>query len=603
MQSSSGTKKLFEMTRVINAIDASVDISEVLKALVDTIASEITSADLVGYFAKDEAGIYRGVVGNKLPVDIKTLLIDPTQETFVRDIITKRRLEYISDTSTALDRLDPQKIELMHIQSILGMPVIIDDEVIGLVFVHDFGKPMSLSTNQIELTEAFVNMASVAIKNVRMFDQTQNLVRQQQLLLDAANAMSKSLSAHEVLSSCFHFMGEAIDSRDVAIHIYNEADQSFTPYHISEQSRYSEMDWKQRHKMGIRITREEDKLFDEIVRYQKPIAIYDVFNDDRPNHEACKIFGIQSMLLIPLVAKGTMFGDVAIISVGQQRCYTKDEIEFCQSIADVTATALSNALYAEDLDGLVRQRTAELQHANVKLEEYVQELRDLDILKSDFIASLSHELRTPITAIKGTIEILQRGILGAVNPEQLGLLKTSESATTRLLNQVNELLDFSKLESGSFKLNYTVENLNHVLNEALQIVKPLTDNKEQELTVHIETDTEVQIDKQRILQILINILSNAQKFTPEHGHITVRSFSGTNEFVIEISDTGMGIPSDKQRNIFSKFYQVNNVVSGTGLGLSIAKQLVEMHGGNISFHSEEGKGTTFTFTIPKEPIQ
>ena len=587
-------KRLFEMTRIINS---NFDLDHILKVLVDAIAGEIAGADLVGYFRPEAHGVFRGYLGNQLPVDITQLTIDPREDAFVRGILETGRSDYIPDTARD-PRADPEKLRLLHIQSLFGVPMVVNGDVIGLIFVHDFGKPMNLAPEQIELVEAFVNMASVAVKNIRMFDETARLVDRQKLLLDAASALSASLSTQDVLSACFLYTGRAIGSGDVAIHIHDESDHTFRPYHISGDSHFTESEWRRRHRESVRITLEDDLLFREIVAEKRPIAIADVSADPRPNHEACRIFDIHSMMLIPLVAKGRVFGAVAIVSVGRARTYTQEEIEFCQSIADMTATALSNALHAENLDALVRERTAELTQANLKLEEYVKELRDLDEMKSDFIASLSHELRTPITAIKGTVEILQRGILGEVSGPQRELLTTAEKATERLLNQVNDLLDFSKLESGKFELTYAAASWDGLVQEAARIVQPLAERKRQGLAVEAGAGVEVRVDRQRMLQVLLNLLSNANKYTPEGGRIGIRSWVEGDSAVAAVWDTGIGIPGDKQKNIFSKFYQVDNVVSGTGLGLSIVKQLTELHGGHVGFESAPGRGTTFTVTVP-----
>ncbi|MEB3100581.1 GAF domain-containing sensor histidine kinase [Ferviditalea candida] len=582
------------MTKIINS---RFEMPGILKVLVDAIADEIVQADLVGFFLKQPDGTYRGYTGNKLPVDITELVIDPAQDEFAKYIILNKASDYISDTSKD-QRADPAKLELLKIKSILGLPVIVDDDVIGLVFVHDFGKPMDLTVEQREVTEAFVNMASVAIRNIQMFEQTQDLLNRQQLLLDLTNALSKSLSINDVLSTCFHYMKASTGCGDIGIHLYNEQERILTPYHLSSTSHFTEEEWKGIHKQGIQLHIDKDLLFHEVITTKKAVAIPDVFADPRPNHEACKSFGIQSMILIPLVANGKVFGAVAIPDIHKKKVYTDNEIDFIQSICDVTATALSNAIYAENLDLAVKQRTAELQQANLKLEELVKELRYLNDLKSDFIASLSHELRTPITAIKGTIDIFKRGILGELNAGQRDLIETSNTAVERLLDQVNELLDFAKLENGKFELMSELVNFKDIVDEAVRILTPLTEKKKQTIQVKSEVQRSLKLDKQRILQVLLNLLYNANKFTPEGGEIAIEIGEDHEKIQVEVRDTGIGIPTEKQKYIFQKFYQVNNQLRGTGLGLAISKQLIELHKGSIWFSSIEGKGSVFSFTLP-----
>ncbi|WP_341282978.1 ATP-binding protein [Paenibacillus sp. FSL H8-0537] len=589
-------KKLFHMTKIINS---QYEQSEILQVFVDAIASELTQADLVGFFLKQPNGTYKGYKGNKMPVDITELIIDPSKDAFVHDIMQNRTIGYIPDTSKD-NRIDDAKKNLLSIKSILGIPVIVDDKIFGLVFVHDFGKPMNLTQEQMDVTEAFVNMASVAIRNLQMFEQSQELLEKQQLLLDATKSLSKSLSVREVLKTCFYYMQRASGSDDVAIHLFNEKDRTVEPFHLSSLN-VKEEDWRGKHRDVIKLSIDNDKLFYEVIMHKRAIFIPDVFADERPNHKACEMFGIKSLLAIPLVAKGSVFGIIAIPSIHKPTEYEEGKIEFCHSIADVTATALSNALHTEHLDQAVSERSMELQQANFKLEGLVKELEYLNELKNDFIATLSHELRTPITAIKGTVDILGKGLLGQLNDAQHDLLDTAGRSIERLLNQVNELLDFAKMENGKFELCYKVVDFNDLIHEAARIVQSLVNKKKINLEIEIEetADMIIQVDRERILQILLNLLSNSVKFTPQQGQITIRASSDDDHLKLEVCDNGIGIPLEKQKNIFTKFYQVNNQINGTGLGLAISKQLIELHGGQIWFNSNEGAGSIFTFMLPK----
>jgi signal transduction histidine kinase len=587
------SNKLFEMTKLINS---KFELHEICKILVDAIAGEIAKADLVGFFLKQPDGKFRGYVANDLPVDITELYIDPEDDLFVKDILTNRKSEYIPDTSKD-PRPEKEKIKLTKIESMLGLPIIVNEEIFALVFVHDYGKSMNLTEEQIETTEAFVNMASVAISNIQMFERTQDLLKREQLLLDATNSLSKSLSLHEVLKSCFDFLIKTTGIQDVGIHLYNESERMFTAYSLSSVH-FTVEDWKGKHSQGIRLSIDDDLFFKEVVTLKKAIAIEDVYADPRPNHKACKMFDIESLLLIPMVAKGQVFGTIAVPSVGKKRLFSLSEIELCQSIADITATALSNALYAENLDSAVKERTAELQQVNFKLEGLVNELETANLMKNDFIASISHELRTPITAIKGTIDIFKKGILGGLNPQQLELIEMSDKAVDRLLNQVNTLLDFAKLESGTFELDYEEIEVDDIIGEVVSIMDSLINRKRQTVVKEVEIGNRiVPADRQRILQVLLNLLSNANKFTPEFGEITIKGYPTDVHYIMEVHDNGIGIPFDKQDKIFNKFYQANNQLNGTGLGLAISKQFIEMHGGEISFSSTEGKGSIFQIKL------
>lgn len=589
-------KKLFQMTKVINS---QFELSEILQVFVDAIAAEITQADLVGFFLEQPDGTFKGYKGNKMPVDITELLIEPSKDAFVRDILATGSSDYIADTNVDT-RLDAEKKNLLKIKSILGIPVIVNDNIFGLVFVHDFGKPMNLTQEQIEVTEAFVNMASVAIRNIQMFDHTQQLLEKQQLLLDATNAMSKTLSVRDVLETSFHFLQRASGAEDIGIHLFNEIERTLEPFYLSSVN-VKEEEWKRKHRDEIKLKIDDDRLLYEVITEKKAIAVPDVYADPRPKHSALAKFDIRSIMVIPLVAKGNVFGIIVIPSIYKRAVYEEGKIEFCKSIADVTATALSNAMHTENLDHSVNERSMELQQANFKLEGLVKELEYLNELKNDFIATLSHELRTPITAVKGTVDILRKEVIGGLNEAQRNLLDTAGKSIERLLNQVNELLDFAKMETGKFELSCSDVDFKELITEAEHIVQSLINKKKLELTVEVDpsAETVLRADRERILQILLNLLSNSIKFTPQRGKITIKAYSSGDALTIEVGDNGIGIPIEKQKHIFTKFYQVNNQINGTGLGLAISKQLIEMHGGRIWFESSEGQGSTFKFTLPK----
>ncbi len=227
-----------------------------------------------------------------------------------------------------------------------------------------------------------------------------------------------------------------------------------------------------------------------------------------------------------------------------------------------------------------------------------EERRRLEQLKSDFIAIVSHELRTPLTSIKGYTEMVLDGDAGAVSEEQRDYLGTVLSNTDRLVDLVNDLLDLSRIESGRFEVERGQVDLAVVVESALRTLRPLIEAKGQELTVTLAPALPlVDGDARRLTQVAVNLISNACKYTPESGSITVEAAVVGGEVVLQVSDTGTGIHPDDQLHLFERFYRArpagNRNVTGTGLGLAITRSIVELHGGRILVRSAPGQGSTF----------
>ena len=241
---------------------------------------------------------------------------------------------------------------------------------------------------------------------------------------------------------------------------------------------------------------------------------------------------------------------------------------------------------------------------NRQLEVANERLKELDHLKSDFVSNVSHELRTPLTAIKGAVDLILRQVPGPLNEKQIHYLARVRSNTQHLAGLINDLLDLSKIEEGKIELQAARVSLGGLVHEVMETLKPIAAEKPIELEVTtLEPSIVVFADRDKITQVLTNLIGNAIKFTPPHGRVTVSSASNDADSLrVSVSDTGPGISADERERIFDKFYQVAEnggpKPKGTGLGLSISKALVELHGGKIWVESEPNGGSNFCFTLP-----
>jgi len=250
----------------------------------------------------------------------------------------------------------------------------------------------------------------------------------------------------------------------------------------------------------------------------------------------------------------------------------------------------------DQVEAEVAERTRELQLANEKL-------RELDRLKSDFINSASHELRTPLTSIKGYAEFLEDGIGGELTSQQRAFVSQIQQSTDRLQFLVEDLLDFARLEAGTFRLSPQDADLSHVVKQGISSLIPQANESQLTMVAEVPSNPiRLRMDAKRIEQVLFNLVGNAIKFTPAGGTIRVSLTPMDAEYMLSIQDSGLGISPENLPRLFEKFFQVDpsdtREHSGAGLGLAISKSIIEAHGGRIGVDSRLGEGSTFWFTLP-----
>jgi signal transduction histidine kinase/DNA-binding response OmpR family regulator len=294
----------------------------------------------------------------------------------------------------------------------------------------------------------------------------------------------------------------------------------------------------------------------------------------------------QSQIAVPIHRQQKAVGVLLLESVHAE-CCTAEATDFLARLSDHAAIAISNA-----------QLYTAVQSANVA--------------KSDFVSLVAHELKTPMTTIKGHADVLMKSIVGPVNEAQVQLLNIIRSNVDRMAALVVDLTDISRIEAGRLRLERGAVSIAEVVEEVVQSTRSQIDEKEQALILQTADNLPpVWGDRARLIQILTNLVSNAYKYTPPGGRIVIRAEHTANQWDPEgarevvhvaVQDNGIGIHPKDQEKVFLKFFrseeQQARQVPGTGLGLNIAKYLVEMQGGRIWFESEFRKGTTFHFTVP-----
>lgn len=270
---------------------------------------------------------------------------------------------------------------------------------------------------------------------------------------------------------------------------------------------------------------------------------------------------------------------------------------FEKGIPVVIHNALNTFRTGKEKERLQEEITAK----KVELEAANRKLKELDKIKSAFVANVAHEFRTPLTIIKGNVDLVVKGGLGNVTTDQKEMLDGAVNVANRLSRLVNDLLDISKIESGKMQLKKEKINMNRVIEENLSAFTRLIKDKKQVLQKQLAKDMpDITGDMDKVTQVFINVLSNAIKYSPENSSIIIKSVNLEKEIMVEVSDTGEGIAPEDIDKVFDKFIRVTaEKKEGTGLGLPIAKDIIVLHKGRMWVKSELGKGSQFYFTLPK----
>ncbi|MBI3604725.1 MAG: response regulator [Nitrospirae bacterium] len=325
----------------------------------------------------------------------------------------------------------------------------------------------------------------------------------------------------------------------------------------------------------------------------------------------------NAKVAIPLIHDGNLIG---IINLGEKdnlKPFSKMDIDFLSNLRTEASIALSNSLlyddvnkmsqelktWGQELENKVEERTRELAESKKELEESYAKLKELDRLKTEFFANVNHELRTPLTLILLPLEMILNNEYGAVSPEMKKSLTAVRANGLRLLNLINGLLDLAKTDAGKMAVFKNKYDLNLIVQGIVSSLSLMADKRNIRLTYSAESEIpEFYFDREKIERVLINLISNALKFTGSEGSIWISLEVKGGLIEARVRDTGIGVPASYLEKIFERFTQVDSSSSrkyqGSGLGLALCKEFVEMHQGKIWVESELDKGSVFIFTLP-----
>ena len=498
----------------------------------------------------------------------------------------------IADALTDLRLPETQRTSarVRGLRSLVLVPLLRHDKAIGALGVSR-REPGGFTDDEIALLQTFADQAVIAIENARLLSELQartaeltRSVDELTALGDVGRALSSTLDLETVLQTIVTRANQLTGTAGCTIWEYDEAREEFRlrASHYADEADAALLQAPGR----VTTIHRGQGVTSQVMERRQPVQIRDIAAEgayESPIRQPLIEAGHHALLGVPLLSEDAVIGVLAVTRKTPGE-FEPEIVRLLSTFATQSALAIQNARLFLEIEDKSRQLEVASQH------------------KSEFLANMSHELRTPLNAIIGFSEVLSERMFGDLNEKQDEYLKDIHASGQHLLSLINDILDLSKIEAGRMELELTDFDLPQAIDNALTLVRERAGRRGIALHQSVEAHLgEIKGDERKVKQVLLNLLSNALKFTPEGGRVELlaRVVDGMAE--ISVTDTGVGIAAEDQDAVFEEFRQVGTAekkAEGTGLGLTLCRKFIELHGGRIWVKSQIGAGSTFTFTIP-----
>lgn len=482
-----------------------------------------------------------------------------------------------------------------NICSSLVVPLICQQELMAVLALHQCHQTRSWGEDEVQLVSMVADQAALALSQAYTYDQVRALAKREQLVNTITTAIRSSLDPQDIFAAITEQLAQALQVDGCILSLWTQEDEfvEFVGLYDSSQNLENAFNAGQENFIssnGYKLNQQipyiqapikDNPILQEILRTQEPMVIADI------THCPTEIKGFdlplkmpaRSLILVPLLADGQCIGSITLTESSRIRKWLASDIDLAKAVAAQAAIAVQQSRLYQ------------------KTREQAERLLELDKQKTEFFQNISHEFRTPITLIQGPLESAVGLGEGLSYSQSTIALRNSR----RLLRLVNQLLDLQRLDAGRMQPSFRPCDLIEFVTQIVESFRPYCEKKGLHLITQFSDCPQVYLDMEKFDKVIYNLLSNAMKFTPENGTIGVRLQSQGDRCILQVQDTGIGIVKEQIPQLFERFRQAegsaNRSYEGSGLGLALVKELVELHGGEVTVDSVYEKGTTFTLWL------
>ncbi|MBD2299572.1 response regulator [Nostoc sp. FACHB-190] len=603
------------LNTVTNTIRSALDYRQILQAIVDTVGHMLEVDVCLLRSFQDEQLAEEGFIYQKLSQTQTEAGAEISQETtaisfsasaalLAQTVWETREVQVIHDVATD-ERIQGNAPELKqrgqafataNICSSLVVPLICQQELLAVLALHQCHESRLWGSEEIQLVTMVADQAALALSQAYAYEQVRALAKREALINTVTTAIRSSLDPQDIFAAITHQLGQALQVDGCALSLWTEEDEAVQcvglydvfqhPDHILKPGQNTNLNINldlisQNFPYSTKAPIKDNPLLQEILRTQEPVVISDISVSplelkglDLPVKKPAR-----SLMVVPLLADGKCIGSITLREGRKIRQWVSSDIELAKAVAAQAAIAVQQSRLYQ------------------KTREQAERLLELDKQKTEFFQNISHEFRTPITLIQGPLESAVASGEGLSHAQSAIALRNSR----RLLRLVNQLLDLQRLDAGRMQPSFRPCDLVEFVSQIVESFRPYCEKKQLHLATDFDACPKVYLDMEKFDKVVYNLLSNAMKFTPEDGTISV-TLQHHNEYcILQVKDTGIGIIQEQIPMLFERFRQAegseNRSYEGSGLGLALVKELVELHGGKITVDSVYGEGTTFTLWL------